>query len=233
MSETTSSKHPLKHGQDLVLASKALDGDPEAVARIQTEFQPMLERVMMSKGLANSDAVELVADIIAECFGAGKKGQTVPLLEKFEARSSLSTWLIRITWNRWLDLKRRDKFKGTLPSYDGDEELANGAFDRVPDEAEEVIDGDLSSLMGAAIKAAFAALDAESHLMLKLSFLHGLSQAKIAEMWSCDQTRISRMLTAAREAVAAETMRALKQADPTLELQWDDFLQLCAAGIEV
>ena len=49
----------------------------------------------------------------------------VRLLEKFEGRSSLSTWLIRITWNRWLDLKRRDKFRGELPRYEDDETKAS------------------------------------------------------------------------------------------------------------
>ena len=35
----------------------------------------------------------------------------------------------RQTWNRWLDLKRRDKFRGELPSYDDDDERSGDQFD--------------------------------------------------------------------------------------------------------
>ena len=130
MSETSEIK-PLKHAEDLELVDKAVGGDEDAVRAFQEEYQPMLERVLMSRGVERTQARDLVADVVAECFGAGKKGQTRPLLEKFEGRSSLSTWMIRITWNRWLDLKRRDKFRGDLPSYDDDEDRGGDRFDRL------------------------------------------------------------------------------------------------------
>ena len=195
----------------------------------------MLERVMMSRGVDRIQAQDLVADVIAECFGAGKKGQTRPLLEKFEGRSSLSTWMIRITWNRWLDLKRRDKFKGELPSYDDEDDRSGDRFDRVKgdDPGEDLLDEDLSELMGKAIKTAFDSLEPEVLLMLKLSYLHGISQTVIARMWRCDQTRVSRALTAAREQIAAVTMKTIQEADTGLQLEWEDFQKLCAAGLDL
>lgn len=226
---------PLKHAEDLELVDRAVNGDEEAVREFQEEFQPMLERVMMSRGVDRVQAQDLVADIIAECFGAGKKGQTRPLLEKFEGRSSLSTWLIRITWNRWLDLKRRDKFRGELPAYDDEEDRGGDRFDRVEgeDSGEDLLDEDLSELMGRAIREAFESLEPEVLLMLKLSYLHGISQTVIARMWQCDQTRVSRALTAAREQIATETMRVIREADSELQLEWDDFHRLCAAGLDL
>ena len=139
MRESSSEIKPLKHAEDLDLVDRAVAGDEGAVRAFQEEYQPMLERVMMSRGVERSQAQDLVADIIAECFGAGKKGQTRPLLEKFEGRSSLSTWMIRITWNRWLDLKRRDKFRGELPSYEDDDERSGDRFDRVAGEEDEAL----------------------------------------------------------------------------------------------
>ena len=70
-------------------------------------------------------------------------------------------------------------------------------------------------------------------VMLKLSFLHRVSQSDIARMWRCDQTRVSRTLTSARAHIASETMRMIKAADPDLEIDWDDFKRLCAYGIDI
>jgi RNA polymerase sigma factor (sigma-70 family) len=155
------------------------------------------------------------------------------LLEKFEGRSSLSTWLIRTTWNRWLDLKRRDKFRGELPEFDDDREKGTDRFDRVAAKKDEdFIETDLAELMASAIKQAFASLDPEVLVMLKLSYLHGVSQTVIARMWNCDQTRVSRALSSAREQIAAETMRVLKASDPDLQIDYEDFKRLAAYGIE-
>jgi RNA polymerase sigma factor (sigma-70 family) len=226
---------PLKYAADLDLVDRAIAGEPVAVREFQDTYRPMLERVLMSRGVDRVQAEDLVADIVAECFGAGKNGQTRPLLEKFEGRSSLSTWMIRTTWNRWLDLKRRDKFRGELPSYDDDDERSGDQFDRVAgvDPDENLLDSDLSELMGRAIREAFDSLGPEVLLMLKLSYLHGISQAAIARMWQCDQTRVSRTLTSARQQIATETMKRIREADDRLQLEWEDFQKLCAAGLEL
>ncbi len=236
MSDNLSETIPLKHSEDLDLVSRVLQGDEDAASAFQSEYQPTLERVVMSRGVEKGKACDLVADVIAECFGAGKKGETKPLLEKFEGRSSLSTWMIRITWNRWLDLKRRDKFHGELPEYDDDDDKSGDRFDRLASKnnpEDDLLDADLCDLMGRSIKAAFSSLAPDKLLMLKLSYLHGISQSVIANMWQCDQTRVSRALTSAREQIALETMDLIKQADPDLKLEWDDFKRLCAAGIEL
>jgi RNA polymerase sigma factor (sigma-70 family) len=226
---------PLRYAEDLDLVDRAVSGDVAAVRDFQETYRPLLERLLMSRGVDRLQAEDLVADIIAECFGAGKNGQTRPLIEKFEGRSSLSTWMIRITWNRWLDLKRRDKFRGELPSYDDDDDRLGDQFDRVagnnPDD--ELLDSDLSELMGRAIREAFDSLGPDVLLMMKLSYLHGVSQANIARMWQCDQTRVSRSLTAAREQVAVVTMRRIREADSSLMLEWEDFQKLCAAGLDL
>ena len=87
--------------------------------------------------------------------------------------------------------------------------------------------------MGRAIREAFDSLGPDVLLMMKLSYLHGVSQAIIARMWQCDQTRVSRLLTAAREQVAAVTMQRIREADSSLKLEWEDFQKLCAAGLDL
>jgi RNA polymerase sigma factor (sigma-70 family) len=132
-------------------------------------------------------------------------------------------------------LKRRDKFRGELPSYQDDDDRSGDQFDRVAgaDLDENLLDNDLSELMGRAIREAFDSLGPEVLLMLKLSYIHGISQAVIARMWQCDQTRVSRTLTSARQQVATETMKRIREADDSLQLEWEDFQKLCAAGLEL
>ncbi|MCB1237389.1 MAG: RNA polymerase sigma factor [Verrucomicrobiae bacterium] len=225
-----------KYADDYDLVRRALDGDESAVTEFEKEYRGTLERVLMARGIDRVAAEDLAADIISECFGAGRKGETTrPLLEKFEGRSSLSTWLIRITWNRWLDLRRRDKFRGELPEYEDDAARGVDRFDRVAaeDDEDDFLETDLAELMAGAIREAFASLEPDVLVMLRLSYLHGISQTEIAAMWQCDQTRISRALSAARTQVAAETMRLLRAKDPELQIDWDDFKRLCAYGIEL
>lgn len=225
---------PLKNAEDLELVRGVLSGNPVSVREFQDTYRPLLERVLVSRGLGRIEAEDLVADTVAECFGAGKNGQTRPLLEKFEGRSSLSTWMIRTVWNRWLDLKRRDKFRGELPAYE-DDERGGDPFDRVAglDSDGDLLDADLAELMGRAIREAFDSLGQDALLMLKLSYLHGVSQTAIARMWQIDQTRVSRTLSAARQQVAKATMQRLREADGSLELEWEDFQKLCAAGLDL
>ncbi|MBL9155274.1 MAG: RNA polymerase sigma factor [Verrucomicrobiales bacterium] len=235
VTDPTADPLTLKFAEDAAFVRRALEGDESAVLRFHQEYRPALERVLMARGVDRGDAEDLVADIVGECFGAGKAGALeVKLLEKFEGRSSLSTWLIRITWNRWLDLKRRDKFRGDLPEYEDDREKGIDRFDRVAsdDEDDDFIESDLAELMAGAIRQAFASLEPDVLVMLKLSFLHGVSQTEIARMWRCDQTRISRTLSNARSRIASETLRLIREADPELEIDWDDFKRLCAYGIE-
>ena len=237
MTEEIATKTVTRHAEDMELVRRVLDGEDAAVAQFDSEYRPTLERVLMARGVERGKAEDLVADVIAECFGAGKKGaMKTKLLEKFEGRSSLSTWLIRITWNRWLDLKRRDKFRGELPEYEDDADRGGDKFDRLAagdGPEEDLLETDLAELMGAAIKEAFDSLEPDVLLMLKLSYLHGVSQTVIARMWNCDQTRVSRALTTARAQVASETMQALRAAEPDLDLEWDDFKRLCSFGIEI
>ena len=103
----------------------------------------------------------------------------------------------------------------------------------MPRAFDKLLDEDLSELMGRAIKTAFDSLEPDVLLMLKLSYLHGISQTVIARMWRCDQTRISRSLTSAREQIAAVTMKTIQEEDAGLSLEWEDFQKLCAAGLDL
>lgn len=225
----------MKHADDLRLARDALAGDAAAASRMQDEYFGMVRRILMARGLNPTDASDLVADLAADCFG-GRPGAatSAPLLEKFEGRSALSTWLVRAAWNRWLDHKRRDKFKGELPRASNVErEGGEDAFDRIPQNGDEhALDRDLAELMTCSIRAAFQSLPSETLLILKLVYVYRVRQGAIARIWNWDQSKVSRLLATARDEVEKATMQEVAKADPGLELVWEDFLELCQVSSE-
>jgi RNA polymerase sigma factor (sigma-70 family) len=223
---------PEAYAEDFALAQAALSGDAGAAAEIESRFRGMLVRVLIARDVAPLAAEDVVADMISECFGARKSGTTgKALLASYAGKSALSTWLVRAAWNKWIDSQRRLKFRGELP--DGrDDGPAGDPFDRIPDEGPLPLESDLAQLMRDAVSAGFASLDPEVLLMLKLIYVHRVSQTTVARMWGWNQTRVSRAMTAAREQIMRTTMDEVKRRDPALELEWDDFKELCQLSSE-
>ena len=221
----------VKHQEDLDIARRALAGDEEAAKVIATEHQEMMVRFLVARGATQDDAEEVVADMISECFGARKTGDTGrPILESYEGRSALSTWLVTIVLNRWLDFRRRDKFKGELPRYP-DDSPETDPFERVADDTGHgALTEDLEALMREALQSAFASLDPEVLLILKLIYQHQVSQQMIALMWRSNQSKISRIISAARDQIREVTLERIRERDPELSLEWTDFLKLCQAS---
>ena len=81
--------------------------------------------------------------------------------------------------------------------------------------------------MKTALTAAMAKCPSQSFVMLRLVYLNGLSQREVAQLWGCHESKVSRALDSALELIASETLRSVKEADPWLEVGWDDFLELC------
>ena len=63
--------------------------------------------------------------------------------------------------------------------------------------------------------------------MLRLVYLHGISQREVCRMWGWNEAKVSRHLSAAMETIEAETLLRLRQKDPWLKLTWQDFVDLC------
>jgi hypothetical protein len=71
-------------------------------------------------------------------------------------------------------------------------------------------------------------------VILQLVFIHGMTQRQVAKIWGCHEAKISRMLDSAMDQIAADTLRSIKLADPWLNIQWEDFLELCdGAGLSL
>jgi DNA-directed RNA polymerase specialized sigma subunit len=63
--------------------------------------------------------------------------------------------------------------------------------------------------------------------MLRLVFVHGLSQREVMRMWGWSESKVSRKLSSAMAHIEEQTLEKLKQMDPWLDLTWQDFVDLC------
>jgi hypothetical protein len=82
--------------------------------------------------------------------------------------------------------------------------------------------------MRGAVETAFQKCDAEDFVLVQLAHANGLLGRELAVMYSCSEAKISRDLERARRSISAATLDYVREQDPWLELQWEDFLELCS-----
>ena len=191
---------------------------------VRTENHAYLLGVLIKRGATQAEAEEILADLWADCVGQAKDGQ--PLLEKYSGKCPIRNWLITVATRRLIDVKRRQQFRGELPRYEGDDADTN-PFERLPAAASTQSEGALVTLLKDSLQAAFGKCPHQAMLMLRLVYLNGLSQREVGRMWGWHEAKVSRYLSSAMEEIGKQTLRALKQRDPWLELSWHDFVELC------
>lgn len=213
------------HEQDLNFVHEVLGGNSSAAEALRDRYQGRLVVFLCARGASVTEAEDLVADLWSDCFAAPANGQT--LLQKYQGRCALGSWLLTVATNRLIDLKRRHNFRVEVAAAN---RSAEDFFDRRPQPESLPREESLQKLLRRAVQHAFSEADAESVLMLKLVHLHRLTQREIAQMWGCHESKISRALDVTREKMRSDVLAGLKQADPLLDLHWEDFLELCVGS---
>ncbi len=214
--------------------SETLDQLRAGDAQLTRELTGQLRAILIRRGATPTEADDVVADLLADCFGP--EGGRSTLLDRFSGRGSLKAFLTRTALNRLIDHKRRLRFRGELPVPAGDDGRDSGAdpFDRVAGiNLHEPGEDLLVDLLRTAILNTFASCDPEELLMLRMVAIHRVPQAAVARMFSCSQSRISRTLTALTTQIRRDTLAEVQRIDPWLELEWEDFLSLCEGSIDL
>jgi len=203
---------------------RCLQGDAAALAALREKHHASLINILRARGASESETDELLADLWGDCVA--RNDEQPCLLEKFSGKCSLQGWLATVATRRWIDLKRRQQRRGENHApRPGDEE--HEPLERLPAAATATADDALVNLLRDSLQAAFASCPPADLLMLRLVYLHGLSQREIMQMWSWSESKVSRKLTSAMEHIAEQTLQCLKQHDAWLDLTWQDFVDLC------
>lgn len=219
----------VEHKNDSDLVAAALQGDAAACAQIgSAETTHWLRSVLIKRGASPTEAGDLTADLLADCFGA-KEGKP-PLLEKYNGKGKLRAFLTRAAINRLIDLKRHQKFEGQLPQHHR-ESAPTDEFDMLAgEESIEPAQDHLVDLLRDALLHAFSQCDPLHLVLMRLVVVHGVRQDLVGMLFGWSQSKVSRAISAVMTTIKEETMAELQRADPWLELEWEDFLSLCRSS---
>ncbi len=178
-----------KHDQAELL-EQAKGGSVDAFATLFESFRPMLHAVAYR--LIGPD---LSDDVVMETYLKAWRG-----LGGFGARSSLRTWLCRITRNCALDVRRREsRHTGRQVTTEGEDERP--ILDRIPDPGgrSPEREAELEDL-GRWIRDAMTKLSENHRTVLLLREVDGLSYAEIAAVTGTSiGTVMSRLFHARRK----------------------------------
>jgi len=218
-----------EHQTDCDIVAAALQGDASACTQISNDDNTRwLQSVLIRRGASPTEAADLTADLMADCFGA-KEGKP-PLLEKYNGKGKLRAFLTRAAINRLIDLKRHQKFHGQLPTKNlesppVDEFDLLAGEDSIEPEQDQLVD-----LIRDALIHAFTKCDPLHLVLMRLVVVHGVRQDTVGILFGWSQSKVSRAISTVMETIRKETMAEIKRADPWLEIEWEDFLSLCRSS---
>jgi RNA polymerase sigma factor (sigma-70 family) len=232
-SQTNSPSSAPAFWADLETAEAALDGDEKAAKRVLDILHaPGFRSKLINRGASDTEADDLVGDLAADCFGGEKpRGGLHRLLGHFNGRCPLEGYLLRVGFNRLINLKRRQKHEAELP---GDEDRREDPFDELPDSGPvEASEDAVVDLLRSAVVGALAEVDQEKLVILRLVHSYGIPQKRVGEMWEMPESTISRAMKMLREDLQHAILRNARRLDPWLDLDWEDFLDLCSGSIDL
>jgi len=198
---------------------RAQQGDPRALAAFREELQSQLFGILRARGASQTETEDILADLWSDCV-PGDDGRP-SLLRKFGGRFSLLSWLARVACNRWIDQKRRGAKQVVLE--DTDVETMPGCPIRLEEDA-------LQAILQESLRSAFERCPGRELLLLRLVYLHGLSQREAGHLVGWSESKTSRLLSHALDQLKTRTLLELKRRDERLELSWEDLLGLCASS---
>ena len=205
-----------------LLVMKAQNGDAQSLSELRTRHNPHLRQILCARGASATEADDLLADLWADCVPGSDDRPS--LLQKYTGKCSLQGWLATVATRRWIDLKRRQTRQVDVPPpADG----STSFFERVPAAGATQQDHSLVEMLRASLKAGFALCPPQTLLMLRLVYVHGLTQREIMRMWGWTESKVSRALSSAMSDIETHTLGHLKKADAWLDLTWEDFTELC------
>jgi RNA polymerase sigma factor (sigma-70 family) len=213
---------------DAHLVRRCLAGDDAALLTLREQQYNRLVSIIIKRGATPTEASDLVADVWGE-LTTSRAGKP-PLLEKYFAKCPLSAWLITVATRRFIDLRRRGRLFADLPG-DVTEKLQNELSH--PGDTALPPDGDLQDILRRAVAESFQACTPETLVMLKLIYLHRVSQRDIGRLWDWHESKVSRHMDRALTDIHHSLLDRIKNRDGFLDVHWEDFIDLCESTTDL
>jgi RNA polymerase sigma factor (sigma-70 family) len=218
---------------DLTVARAALGGDKAAVNAVLGEL-PYTLAVLLSK-CTDSDSEEKAREIIEDLpgdllAGVDRDGKNIKLLEMYQGRASLRSWITVVALSRLKSWWRGPSYRKRERGLETDQNQVK--FPTEPGEepdAEPYGGSDVLALLADALTDSLRSLTPRESVCLRLVYLHSVEQQRLARMFGCHAATISRDLDQTKAAIKRRLLWNLRLLDPFLEITWDDCVKLCAS----
>ncbi len=178
---------------------------------------------VLKAGAARAEMATFAADLLHDLV-VGTPTRP-PLLRQFTGQCALTTWLVRVATNRWLDLRRTASDPHTA--------LLELATARLPVETPLTLHSDeepLVSILRDSIGSAMRGRPAEDFVLFRLLHVEGLHQTELARMFDCDRRSVARNSDRVAAEIRESIMAELHTRAPHLRLAWEDVVELCRAA---
>ena len=200
-------------------------GDMEELARVYAELLPLLQGYLQNLGAAALEAESLAVEVLSDCL-IGTLSRP-PLINKYQGRSSLATWMSAVARNRYFDFMRGQKMDRAIAS-DLQEALAAGegwVETRVQDEH-------LFEALRSALVQAFQSLSATDAVLLHLVHGHKVDQRILAKSLGWSDTKMSRHLSSLRSDLKLHVQSLLRDVERGEPPSWEELIQACGQMVE-
>ena len=206
---------------ELARVTGCLHGQAADLAWLRDRCHSDLLHILLSRGASPTEANDLLADLWADCVPGGDDRPS--LLEKFNGKCKLLGWMSTVATRRWIDFKRRQS--RTVSHGDSEE----GGDWPVQDSGHTDAAGEdaLIEILRHSLQHAFGLCSSEGLVLLRLRYVHKLSQRELAQMLRWHESKISRLLTETMQEIESATLAEAKRRDPWISMNWEDFLDLC------
>jgi len=209
------------HASDLYLACGCSRGDARAIARFEEAFMTPVEGIV--RGVRGAD--HLAADItqtvrmrlLSDVSGRRR-------IDDYRGTGPLAGW-VRIVALRLASNARRDA--GARPTLEG------LPVPLPPTIEDATVRARYGAAFNDAFRRAFAALDSEERLVLRLHYADGLNLDAVADALDFSRATAGRRVLAARKKVRDETLRVLGEELKVTREELESLLVALGSHLEV
>jgi RNA polymerase sigma-70 factor, ECF subfamily len=214
------------HAADLALAKACAAGDPAALADLERRITADLAGALSRVGL-NRAEIDEVGQVVRERLLVARPDRPPKILE-YSGRGPLGGWLRAVIVRAGIDLRRQRRVHENMD----DEPLvdATAASDDPSVEALRVRYADAFRL---AFVDAVRALAPDERNALRLNVVDGLNIEQIGNLFGVHRATVARWIANARETIARETRRLLRERLGLQEGDVESLVRLCRSRIDV
>jgi RNA polymerase sigma-70 factor (ECF subfamily) len=209
---------------DIYLACGCVDRDPAAIAALEREIVPIIDRVLSTwdRGVAEETRQRLRAMLVVDHGGKG------PLLAHYGGRGALRRW-VRVVAAREAGKTSRAG-AAELPV---DDDALFDALAPASDPALSALKRDAAAAFKAAFLAALGELDRRARTALRMHVLDGLSIDELAPLFGVHRATAARWIASAKATVLDRTRRALMLELKLERNEVDSLIRLVQSRIEL